>query len=173
MAPQLYQCPACGQPVSYSAPGCPRCGWRPGPPPIQPAPAKKAQQLALVATGFAALIAVGSFLPWAAAGAGLLSASRTGIEGGDGWITLGIGAAAAYVAIRAWLDSRIPHPGKMVAAGLAAAAIAVVDVLDIVGRQATSVYGVEIKPTPELGVLVVIAGGVGLAVIGVAGNRAQ
>jgi hypothetical protein len=124
---------------------------------------------ALIAAG---AVAVGSFLPWASAGAGIIKASRSGIEGGDGWITLIIGAAAALVAARALLQSQVPHRGLTISAGIAAAAIAVLELVDIVNRQATNVYGIEIKASPDLGLLAVAAGGIGLVIIAFAGNVA-
>lgn len=45
MAPQLYQCPACGGPVAYGATACPRCGWRPAPPLSYPPPQPKGPSL--------------------------------------------------------------------------------------------------------------------------------
>lgn len=123
---------------------------------------------ALVAAG---TVAVGSFLPWASAGGGLLKASGSGIEGGDGWITLIIGAAAALIALRALLQSRKPHAGLLATTGIAAVALAAAELVSILSRPGTTVYGVDIKASPDLGLLAVAAGGIALVVIAVAANR--
>jgi hypothetical protein len=119
----------------------------------------------------AGTVAVGSFLPWASAGGGLLKASGSGIEGGDGWITLIIGAAAALVAVRALLQSRKPHAGLLATTGIAAAAVAAAELVSILSRPGTTIYGVNIKASPDLGLLAVAAGGIALVVIAVAANR--
>ena len=52
--------------------------------------------------GAAALIIVGSFLPWAKATVAFLGTfSVSGFQGGDGWVAIGIAAPLAYLGIRA------------------------------------------------------------------------
>jgi hypothetical protein len=48
----------------------------------------------------ALLAAFGAFLPWATASTLGLSISRSGVDGGDGWISVVAGALAALVAWR-------------------------------------------------------------------------
>lgn len=56
----------------------------------------------LVAGGGAALV-IGSFLPWITATAALIGTiTRSGMEGGDGWISLGLGAALVASGVSAY-----------------------------------------------------------------------
>jgi hypothetical protein len=97
-SPSLFQCPACKGMVAASAAACPHCGYRP------PSLTKQSPSLnmaAVVITVGGALVAVGSFLPWATASAGFLSVSRSGIDGGDGIFTLLLGGLIAVIGL-AW-----------------------------------------------------------------------
>lgn len=167
MSEETRLCPSCGA-ASLEA-FCGRCGAAMTSEP----PAPVGSVYALAALLAAGAVAIGSFLPWASAGAGILKASRSGIEGGDGWLTLGIAAAAALVAIRGLMQSRLPHPGLVVTAGIALVALAAWELVDIVNRQGTSVFGIEIKASPDLGLLAVAAGGIGLVVVALAGQKAS
>ena len=52
--------------------------------------------------GAAALIIIGSFLPWAKATVVFLGTfTESGFQGGDGWVAIGIAAPLAYLGIRA------------------------------------------------------------------------
>lgn len=170
-------CTQCGTEASVEDVFCGRCGAglnavdMGATVPVEPSAIDEGPGYAVAALLAAGAIAVGSFLPWASAGAGLFKASGSGIEGGDGWITLMIGAAAALVAIRALLQSRRPHLGLTISAGIAAVAMAILEVVNILNRPGASLYGVEIKASPDIGLLAIAAGGIGLVVIAFAGNR--
>jgi hypothetical protein len=126
---------------------------------------------ALAAVVAGALVAVGSFLPWATVGAGILTASKTGIEGGDGWLTLILGAVAALVSASALIRGRLPNPGLLVSVGVVLVAVAAWEGFDILNRQSATIYGLEIKPSPGVGLLAVAAGAIGLVVVALAANR--
>jgi hypothetical protein len=73
---------------------CPTCGYRP------PAAVAKSRNASIVLALGAAGVAAGSFLPWATIGAGSLSATVSGTDGGrDGLFTLGIGIALGAIAL--------------------------------------------------------------------------
>lgn len=170
-------CNQCGAEASTEDIFCGRCGTRlaavgiGATAAIEPLAIQEGPGYAIAALLAAGAIAIGSFLPWASAGAGLFKASGSGIEGGDGWITLAIGAAAAVVAIQALLRSQRPHPVLMISAGTAALAMAILEVVNILNRPGTSLYGVQIKASPDLGLLAIASGGIGLVVVAFAVNR--
>jgi hypothetical protein len=94
---------------------------------------------AVVASVGAFGLLVGSFLPWATTLGGLVT--RSGLDGGDGWFTVGLAAAIAGVAsfalrgmAKQWIGATL-----ILAAG-AAGAIAGVEFSDVHGRVGLS-YG--------------------------------
>lgn len=83
------------------------------------------------------LLCLGSFLPWVTANAPLVgSMSKSGMEGGDGIITLilGIGIAALGIGFLAGMKSSSAGPLIVLIAAVAAAAVTVVDYNDVQGR---------------------------------------
>jgi len=79
----------------------------------------------MMALGGAAAVAIGCFLPWAELTAPFIgTVTRSGMEGGDGIILLGLAGATAAVGGR--LLSSVPeHPGRY-RVGLAVLALALV-----------------------------------------------
>jgi len=81
-----------------------------------------------------AVVAIGSFMPWASALGGLVS--KSGIDGGDGWITLllGLGVVGLGIAIGC-KQGTLPLPIITAVLGLAATALAAFEVSDVHDRQ--------------------------------------
>lgn len=99
----------------------------------------------LLVLGGAALIVVGSFLPWASAG----GMSFSGIDGGDGWITLVLGLALGATAL-------IPAAknGMLIVAGIALALV-VYELIDIMGAG-----GGAIEVSIGIGIWIMLVGGI-------------
>ena len=113
MTTQAGYCPNCGKQREGTMRFCSSCGhdfWTgaagsasaPGATPTAPAPASTAASPQATQTsgvllptilvlGGGVLLVVGSFLPWATASTVFGSLSRSGVDGGDGWITTIIG----------------------------------------------------------------------------------
>lgn len=153
--PSVNQCPACQGLVASTAAACPHCGHRP-----EGATGTGSLNIAaaLILLGGAAF-AAGSFLPWVTATGGFVSVSRSGMEGGDGMITVFLGVALALLGL-----TRLQRPGLpgnrlvMVLLGVIAIGVAWFEGTTIQTNIAalTSVY-------------VTASVGVGIYVMGVAG----
>lgn len=118
---------------------------------------------ALVALAGAGLVIAGSALPWVRAtlGEGLV-ASVSGIEGGDGWISMALGVFLAALAIRNRLDPDAGTTGILIVTAVLALLTAY-EVIDIVG--APELAG---APTVTVGYgLWLMAAGVVVSVLGV------
>jgi len=157
-SPGLFQCPACGGPVAYSAASCPQCGYR-------PPTAAKGVNLAVPGLGVGGLlVAAGSFLPWVTV-SGLLSISRSGIDGGgDGLFTLTLGIVLALVAAGAFSSGELGRFSRVIGVlcGLAALGIAVYDGTNL-ARIGASISGLA-SVSIGAGIYMVVVGA-GLAVI--------
>lgn len=157
-SPSLFQCPACGAPVAYSAASCPQCGYRP------PAAAKGANQAVLALGVGGLLVAAGSFLPWVTV-SGLLSISRSGIDGGgDGLVTLTLGIVLALVAAGAFSSGGLGRFSRVIGVlcGLAAFGIAVYDGTNLARLSAT--FSGLASVSVGAGIYMVVVGA-GLAII--------
>ncbi len=101
-APSVSQCPACGGVVASTAAACPHCGHRP-----EGATGSGSLNIAaaLILLG-GAVFAAGSFLPWVTVYSAFASASRSGMEGGDGMITVFLGVVIALLGL-----TRLQRPG--------------------------------------------------------------
>jgi hypothetical protein len=110
-------CGSCGAARLEGATYCPKCGRAyeaaPGPPAsatpaVSASTAPNIQAWAAIAAGIA--IVVGSFLPWVSVTAPFLGTfTRSGMDGGDGWATLIVGAilaALGYNVLRAGSPAR-------------------------------------------------------------------
>jgi hypothetical protein len=83
------------------------------------------------------LVAVGSFLPWVTATAPFIgSISRSGMDGGDGVITLVLGAAAAVLGLMFAGGLRLSKGGPIliILCAVAAGVVAGLDYSDVQGR---------------------------------------
>ncbi|MFN2526935.1 MAG: hypothetical protein ABR505_11845 [Actinomycetota bacterium] len=82
-----------------------------------------------------ALIGVGSFLPWISLKTGFGSITKSGMEGGDGYITLVAGIVAGLVGVAA-LSSKLGSGIALlpIIAALIAGAIGLINLVDIQGR---------------------------------------
>lgn len=157
-SPGLFQCPACGCPVAYSAASCPQCGYR-------PPTAANGVNLAVLGLGVGGLlVAAGSFLPWVTV-SGFLGISRSGIDGGgDGMITLALGVVLVLAA--AGLNSGgigLLSRGLGVVCGIAALGVAAYDGINL-ARLAGNVSSGLVSVSVGAGIYIVIVGA-GLAVI--------
>jgi hypothetical protein len=95
---------------------------------------------AILGLAAAVLVCISSLLPWARADLGLLTVTKSGMDG-DGAITLTIGIAAAALLL-AVLVARLANPGRAVIfaiaclLGVACLVIAVTDIRDAADRIA-------------------------------------
>lgn len=95
--------------------------------------------LGWIIAGSSALIAIGSFLPWATALGGLIS--KAGTDGGsDGWVTLVIGLCGLGIGIAIGAgQGLIWAPILTLLLGIAAGAVGAADVNDISNRAGLAV----------------------------------
>ena len=104
------------------------------------------------------LVVLAAFMPWATADAGIVSSSRTGMEG-DGVLTLILGLIALPASLlahwRRWLWL------VLVTAGVLTSLIGIVDGIDLLGIS-NDIATVTI----ELGLVLTVVGGVVLVVTG-------
>jgi hypothetical protein len=84
---------------------------------------------AIVAIAGGALLAIGSFLAWAEVSGGGTSATAKGIDGDDGFITLGAGIVAVLVGILLLRQAKRPLAVLAIVAGLVGGGVAVYDAL--------------------------------------------
>jgi hypothetical protein len=78
-----------------------------------------------------ALLAVGSFLTWLTLTGQGLDESASGIDGSDGWITLGAGAVAVVVGIVATRAGRKSLAGLAIVAGIVGGGMGVYDAMTV------------------------------------------
>lgn len=135
--------------------------WLPPQPPLHPGPQQLAyrDRVAAPLTGWlllasGAIIAVGSFMPWATALGGVLS--KSGIDGGDGWITVILGLAAVGLGLAAGMRKGL-LPLMIIGAlcSIGSAALAVYEMHDVHSRALTIGSGL---------VIILIAAGAGFVV---------
>ncbi len=117
----------------------------------------------LVVFGSAALVVLGSCLPWATVSAGFVSATKNGIEG-DGVITLII--AIVVAGLFALIKARRTAAILTIIGGALTAAIAVYDIVDVSGKSTTSGQ-VTLTTSVEIGLILVAVAAAGIVVGGV------
>ena len=120
----------------------------------------------------AALIVVGSLLPWVTV-TSIVSINRSGIDGGgDGLLTLGMGLVLALVAVVEFGGQGMRTVSRVLAAvgGLGALGIAVMDGVDV-AKRAAEIYGAYATASVGSGLFVVGAGGVMAALVATFGSR--
>ena len=134
--------------------------WAPVPPdaPVT-APARQpvdVPAIALLVGGL--MVAAASFLPWATVTAGFVSVSVSGMDGSDGWISLGLGALITLMGLSAltgnggkgWLAATI--------LGILAAGLGAFHYFDLTGRVASTTTQALMQV--GIGLWLLIAGGV-------------
>jgi hypothetical protein len=127
-------CPECGADNSALDRECGVCGAQFGSPAGPPAPAEMGWGGALAVVGGLAA-ALGSFLPWATASALVVSVSKTGMEGGDGLVTLVVGLLTALAGAAVLAGSHLMR-GVCFLGGAALAGVAVFEMADVSSRMA-------------------------------------
>jgi hypothetical protein len=143
---------------------------------------------AIVAIAGGALLGVGSFLAWAEVSGGGTSVTANGVDGSDGYITLGAGIVAVVVGVLLLRQARRALAILAILAGLVGGGVAVYDaltakdsVLDSAAEELAPTLGAspeqvrvlldqaidsgEIGISLSIGIYVVIAGGA-LALVG-------
>lgn len=142
---------------------------------------------AVLVVGAGASAILGSFLPWAIVGNGFLSLDRTGIGGGDGWLTVFLGVV---LVIRGLAALRGPMEGPwagllganmrygwltVLVGGLLLAGVALYEFVDISRRSVAAVLdGSGVAIDVGLGLLLILAAGIvsALASLGLRRRRA-
>jgi hypothetical protein len=154
--PSLSQCPACQGMVASTAASCPHCGHRPA----GMSASGSLNITAVVILLGGVLFAVGSFLPWATASSAFGSASKSGMEGGDGMITVFLGVVIALLGL-----TRLQRPGlpgnrlTMVLLGAIAIGVAVFEGSNIQSRLEAS-SSAYVVTSVGMGIYVMGVGGV-------------
>jgi hypothetical protein len=143
---------------------------------------------AILAIGGGALLGVGSFLAWAEVSGGGTSVTAKGIDGSDGYITLGAGIIAVLVGMLLLRQAKRALAVLAIVAGLVGGGVAVYDaltakdsVLDAAAEELAPTVGAspeqvrvlldeaidagQIGISLSMGIYVVIAGGL-LALVG-------
>ncbi len=168
-APSVFQCPACQGLVASTAASCPHCGHRPA-----VAGASGSLNIAAVAILLGgALFAAGSFLPWATASSAFMSVSRSGMEGGDGMITVFLGVVIALLGL-----TRVQRPGlpgnrlTMVLLGVAAIGMAWFEGSNIQGKL-EAVSSAYVVASVGIGIYVMGVGGVLVLLTSLFGEPSQ
>lgn len=128
------RCGACGEELAPGAGFCSTCGAAqaratpaaPGKPLDAPgAPA----MLGAIGAG---LLVLGSFLPWVTISAPFIgSISKSGMDGGDGWITVIAGAVAGVFVYRNWGRVAPALRNALLACGIVATLLTVYEFVDI------------------------------------------
>lgn len=133
-------------------------GWQP-PAPTGDPNADQQRPWAFVVIGSAALMLLGSLLPWVTAATGFGSVSKAGTEG-DGVITLGA-ALVGVVAGIAMLSNRSPGPRVMAVVVAVLVLVLVVYEFSDIQRLAGDVDSDFVKVSPGIGLWLV-----GIAALG-------
>lgn len=116
-----------------------------------------------------AIVAVGSVLPWVTAIGGFgVTVSRSGVEGGDGLITIGLGILIALLALTMIRGENLARWRGALILSAAAAALMVVDYFIIEGRIRDINRGQTVFASIGLGVWVT---GIGAAIALIASVR--
>ena len=174
---EAIYCSRCGASVTPGSTFCPRCGAAiaPSAPPVTVSQGGLNMTAAVILVG-GALVAIGSFLPWATA-TGLVSVSKSGLDGGDGILTLPVGVVIALLGLsrlqRSGLPGNRPVDGGwlvIVILGIIAVGLAWFEGATIQGRldAAASAYAVY---SLGMGIYVIGVGGVLVVLASIFGER--
>ncbi|MEU4420321.1 hypothetical protein AB0F81_06815 [Actinoplanes sp. NPDC024001] len=123
--------PSAAQPAAYD--GQPAAA---GYPPLPAAPASR-PVFGWVALGAGIAAIIGSFLPWAKMSAPIIGQQTVaGVDGTDGWITVGLGAVLAVYAGLVLRGQGLPVAAPIIAAvtGLGLSALAVWKIVDLYAK---------------------------------------
>lgn len=83
----------------------------------------------------AALLVFGSFMPWISVTAPFIgTVTKSGMEGGDGWVTLIAGCVAGVAALRHWGRSTNALRNLLFGSGVIAAALTIYEFVDVSAR---------------------------------------
>jgi hypothetical protein len=125
----------------------------------------------LIAGGLA--LVIGAFLPWVTISAPFIGTlSKSGIDGGDGWITLALGATLAVFGFRVLKDQgTLPFAAGLVVAGIAGA-MTLFEMTDVSNRISDVRDAADGMTSAHIGVgLWLSAAGVVAAVVAVLQSR--
>ncbi len=167
MTSPAYMCTACREPIMDSTlMVCPNCGvdFRkvgptpvgPGayaPPPAVPAAASPAMTAGFIGTLLGiGMLAIGCFLPWASASAGIFTVEKSGLQG-DGLIVLVLAALALTIAL-VRLRTAPETSVKVVVALLSLAGAG------LAGYDLVNLKSPDVILTPGAGIYLCVVGGV-------------
>jgi len=168
---EAIYCSRCGASVTPGSTFCSRCGAAiaASAPPVTVSQGGLNMTAAVILVG-GALVAIGSFLPWATA-TGLVSVSKSGLDGGDGIFTLPLGVVIALLGLSRLQRSGLPgNRLVMVILGIIAVGLAWFEGATIQGRldAAASAYAVY---SLGMGIYVMGVGGVLVVLVSIFGER--
>lgn len=146
--------------ITYHQPEHNEWASRPAPPPPSVAPSADTLNITAVVMVVAGLmVAAGAFLPWITVATGFVSVSRSGMDGGDGWIALAVGALMAVVGLGGLrsLDS-VPNIAA-VALGLGALGLGAFEYLSVQDRITNADATVASLIQVGVGVYLILGGG--------------
>jgi len=167
-------CPNCGAPRSGGV-FCSNCG-KPFDAVNQPPPAASSAQAgrsfsvlasAVIAAG--AMVVLGAFLPWITVTAAFVGTiQRSGIDGGDGLIALGVGAVIAVLGIQALVadTSAKPPTIPVIVLGVLAAGFGALEVNNVNERIQSLDPAIRDLASVGGGLWLIIAGGVVAVLVG-------
>jgi hypothetical protein len=168
---EAIYCSRCGASVTPGSTFCSTCGAAiaPSAPPVTVSKGGFNMTAAVILVG-GALVAIGSFLPWATA-TGLVSVSKSGLDGGDGIFTLPFGVVIALLGLSRLQRSGLPgNRLVMVILGVIAVGLAWFEGNHIQSQldAAASVYVVY---SLGMGIYVMGVGGVLVVLASIFGER--
>ena len=163
-------CTSCGAPRGPGA-FCPSCGRAlDGSGSVPATPGIGAVSLAAVAViAGGILYGVGAFLPWVSVTAGFVgTVTRSGMEGGDGWVALAIAAAVVMAGAASLRDVPRTRRMLMIVVGIGAAGFTLFEYNDVRQRIASMDSTFRDLATPGLGLYLM---GVAAAIVVIATLR--
>lgn len=133
----------------------------PPPAPAAPAPDPAGRLVSVVAAVGGGMVAAGAFLPWLTASSGLLSVSRGGLEGGDGWIAAAAGGVLLLLGVAALVGVGVNGAGWLVGllAAIVAGLVGIVDLQDV-NERIRSVESDNVVAQVGIGLWLILGGSV-------------
>ncbi len=168
---EAIYCSRCGASVTPGSTFCSRCGVAiaPSAPSLTVSQGGLNMTAAVILVG-GALVAIGSFLPWATA-TGLVSASKSGLDGGDGIFTLPLGVVIALLGLSRIQRSGLPgNRLVMVILGIIAVGLAWFEGNNIQSKLDAAASGYVVYSL-GMGIYVMGVGGVLVVLASIFGER--